>query len=62
MKNAKQNETRGVKAGTKRGKYRKEKAPRKIFSIRLSPDEQAKLNSMRGNLTMSAFIREKLGL
>ena len=55
-------ETRGVKKGAKRGSYKKTTAPRGLFSIRFSADERAKIDEMRGNMSMSAFIRQKLGL
>ena len=35
---------------------------RKKYSLLLSDAEKSKLDAMRGNLTPSAFIRQKLGL
>ena len=56
-------ETRGVKKGTKRGPYKKSGGgARAQFTVVLSREERAKIDAMRGNLSMSAFIRQKLGL
>lgn len=58
----KKQEKRGVKAGSKRGTYKKTKAARKLFSIRISDAERAKLDAMRGDMSASEFIRKRLGL
>ena len=53
---------RGVKKGSRRGSYKKASAPRGLFSMRFSDEERAQIDAMRGNLSISAFIRQKLGL
>lgn len=58
----KKTQTRGVKKGTKRGEYKKTTKPRTMFSMRFSDAERAKIDAMRGEMSMSAFIRKKLGL
>lgn len=62
MENRKTKETRGVKKGTKRGEYKKTTKPRTLFSMRFSDSERAKIDAMRGEMNMSAFIRQELGL
>ena len=60
---AKRTETRGVKAGAKRGPYKKSGGGvRAQYTLVLSREERAKIDAMRGELSMSAYIRQKLGL
>ena len=59
----KKTETRGVKVGTKRGSYKKSGGVvRAQYTLVLSREERSKIDAMRGELSMSAFIRQKLGL
>ena len=46
-------------AGRPKGTVRGARAQ---FTVVLSREERAKIDAMRGNLSMSAFIRQKLGL
>ena len=56
-------ENRGVKKGTKRGPYKKRGTEaRAQFTLVLSREERAKIDAMRGDMSMSAFIRKALGL
>lgn len=56
-------ETRGVKKGTIRGKYKTKKPARGgVLTIRLSEQERAKLDALRGTMGASEYIRKTLKL
>ena len=54
---------KSTRGGARKGAGRKTtEDKRKKYSLLLSDTEKSKLDAMRGNLTPSAFIRQKLGL